>query len=203
MFLFLVAGLQLPLRQSGARASVCGSRINVLTRDPQAAQSPVPSRSESAAKQPPESAHFLPSTAIQTSHRDDDDDDDDTHTRALVSKQSRTMRYYTKGRGQNTLQKNAPHFLRFAIAGWDGRFAGGMRSLAPFVLASLGGFCYNHNTRSPWSSLASPHPVWRGRGETGHLARSCLSPPRDSEVTPISGDPRASPHHPTLRRPRG
>lgn len=70
-----------------------------------------------------------------------------------------------------------------------------------------GGVCYNHNTRSPWSLATppppQPTPVWRGRGETGHLARSCLSPPRDSNVTPISGDPYASPHHHKLQRPRG
>lgn len=141
MFLFLVAGLQLPLRQSGARASVCVSRINVLTRDPQAAQSPVPSWSESAAKQPPESAHCLPSITIQTSHHDDDDD---TRGSSFQTKPNNAL-LYKRARPKHSAEKCPPFFassninLRLYNAGWDGSFAGGMRSLAPFVLASLGG----------------------------------------------------------------
>lgn len=110
MFLFLVAGLQLPLRQSGARALVCVSRINVLTRDPQAAQSPVPSRSESAAKQPPESAHFLPSITIQTSHRDDDDD---TRTRLQFPNKAEQCVIIQKGEAKTLCRKMPPTFCQF------------------------------------------------------------------------------------------
>lgn len=91
------------MRPSGARASVCVSRINALTGDPQAAQSPAPTRSESAAKQTPRISSLSPSITIQTSHRDDDDD-----TRPSVSKQSRTMRYYTKGEAKTLCRKMPP-----------------------------------------------------------------------------------------------
>lgn len=131
-----------------------------------------------------------------------------THA-APVSKQSRTMRYYTKGRGQITLQKNAPHFLPVQTSICDCKMPAGTGVLREACAALhrlswllWGGFCYNHNTRSPWSSLASP-TLSGGGGERLDIWQGVVWAPRDSKVTPISGDPRASPHHPTLQHPRG
>lgn len=173
MFLFLVAGLQLPLRQSGARASVCVSRINVLTRDPQAAQSPVPSRSESAAKQPPESAHFLPSITIQTSHRDDDDD---TRTRLQFPNKAEQCVIIQKGEAKTLCRKMPPTFCQFKH-----QFAIVKRRLGREVCGRHAQPCtVCHNTRSPWSSLASPPPCLEGEGRDWTSGKELSEPP----VTP-------------------
>lgn len=52
----------------------------------------------------------------------------------------------------------------------------------------------------------SPQPpcsLSGGGGERLDIWQGVVWAPRDSKVTPISGDPHASPHQPKLRRPRG
>lgn len=161
----------------------CVSRINVLTRDPQAAQSPVPSRSESAAKQPPESAHFLPSITIQTSHRDDDDDD--THTRLQFPNKAEQCVIIQKGEAKTLCRKMPPTFCQFKhqfaiVKRRLGREFCGRHAQPCTVCPGFsggGGFVTTTTQEAHGAHSLPPHPVWRGRGETGHLARSCLSPP--------------------------
>lgn len=181
MFLFLVAGLQLPLRQSGARASVCVSRINVLTRDPQAAQSPVPSRSESAAKQPPESAHFLPAIAIQTSHRDDDD----TRGSGFQTKPNNAL-LYKKGEAKTLCRKMPPTFFQFKhqfaiVKRRLGReFCGGHAQPCTVCPGFSGGVLLQPQHKKPMELTRFPPPCLEGEGRDWTSGKELSEPP----VTP-------------------
>lgn len=163
----------------------CVSRINVLTRDPQAAQSPVPSRSESAAKQPPESAHFLPSITIQTSHRDDDDDDD-THTRLQFPNKAEQCVIIQKGEAKTLCRKMPPTFCQFKhqfaiVKRRLGREVCGRHAQPCTVCPGFsGGVLLQPQHKKPMELTRFPPPCLEGEGRDWTSGKELSEPP----VTP-------------------